>query len=86
MKHVDVSDLDYACDTPVLVLDLSVAGSGDVTASLVEYTYEANYDLIRTTSKKTGFLSGVSDETLRWIASYPDSMPCLETTEANRGR
>jgi choloylglycine hydrolase len=76
VKTVDLRELDYACDTPVLILDMAREAGGDATAAFTEYTREANYALVRTAYQKTDFLQSAPDERIRQLAAYPEMMPC----------
>ncbi len=80
VKHVDVSAFDYGCDTPVKILDLQAAVSGDVTASFTDYSYEANLGLIRRAFAGTEFLRSTPDDALQQLAAYPEAMRCQPPT------
>ncbi len=83
-RHVDMRAFDYDCETPVLILDLATAGSGDVRPDFEPYTEEANLRLIRASFSKTDFLRHVPDEQLRRIAAYPGQLPCVSGAIRNR--
>jgi choloylglycine hydrolase len=76
VRFIDLHSFDFSCDSPVTILDMGRACAGDVSPDFVEYTYEANYNLIRISYAETDFLQNVSEEALQWIARYPESMPC----------
>ncbi len=75
IRFFDFSKFDLSCDTPAKILDVS-AGEGDVTTLFSDYTYEANYDLIKKSFSETGFLRDVSEEVLQMRARYPENLPC----------
>ncbi|MBD3235209.1 MAG: linear amide C-N hydrolase [Candidatus Eisenbacteria bacterium] len=76
IKHLDLRNLDYVCGTPVRVLDLAQPEGGDASDAWEDYFREANLELIRTAYRKTEFLGEISDEAIRWMARYPETMPC----------
>jgi hypothetical protein len=49
---------------------------GDVSADFVEYSFEANYNLIVTSFGQTDFLQDTPDNVLKWVARYPESFHC----------
>jgi len=76
-RYVDFDAFNYSCTAPVKILDIAT-GEGDVTNDFVDYSYEANYDLISKSYADTPFLSNMSEETKQWIAKYPETLPCKE--------
>lgn len=78
VRHIDCSKFDYSCDEPVKILDIVIGQAGDVTDMFVDYTYEANYDLITRSYSGTEFLGGVPDSLRQMVARYPESLPCSE--------
>ena len=74
MRYFDLSSFDFSCKTPVKVLDINDALSGDVSSNFIDYTYEINRDLI----VKTTAIFGYTDEQIDNLASYPDSTVCTE--------
>jgi penicillin V acylase-like amidase (Ntn superfamily) len=76
VKHFDFSAFDFACGTQVRIVDLSAPLTGDVTRSFGDYTYEANYDLIRSAFRGTEFLRNIPDEALQRLARYPEGLQC----------
>ena len=78
IRYIDCSEFDYSCDEPVKILDIVIGQAGDVTDMFVDYTYEANYDLINRSYSGTEFLGGVPDSVRQMVARYPESLPCSE--------
>jgi hypothetical protein len=76
VKHFDVSAFDYGCDTPVKILDLRAPGTGDISSSFADYSYEANLKLIRSAFEGTEFLRGTPDDVLRQLGAAPEAMRC----------
>jgi choloylglycine hydrolase len=75
-RRIDLKRLDFACDAPVLVLDIDAGMTGDVTGLLEPYTYEANRALIGRTFAKTSFLDQTPDSALDYLSRYPGTTPC----------
>jgi penicillin V acylase-like amidase (Ntn superfamily) len=76
IRSFDTDTFDFACGSPVVVLDMSAAGAGDVAAGFKAYSRQANLDLIRAAFSKTEFLAGVPDEARVRLACYPESLRC----------
>jgi choloylglycine hydrolase len=76
VKTIDLADLDFACDTPVRMIDIDTAGAGNVRERWTDYTRAANRDLIGRAYGKTDFLKGVPPETLDLLAMYPEGARC----------
>ncbi|MDH4211511.1 MAG: linear amide C-N hydrolase [candidate division WOR-3 bacterium] len=78
VRYIEFDHFDYSCDKPVKVLDIITGNAGNVTGLFVDYTYEANYDLINRSYADTEFLQGVPDSLRVMVARYPENMPCSE--------
>ncbi len=76
IRTVDFGLLDFDCDSPVLLLDIDVGVSGDVTGKLEPYTTAANRRLVESAFRKTRFLAGTPAPVVDIIASFPDTIPC----------
>jgi hypothetical protein len=77
-KSVKFAEFDFACGTPVMVIDINRGGQGDVSHSFIEYTERANYDIIKTAFANTYFLRDTNDDYIRAIAMYPSSLQCVK--------
>lgn len=75
-RMIDLTRLDFSCESPVLVLDIDAGASGDVTGSLERYTYEANRDLVGRAFSKTSFLTDTPASVLDILSRYPETTPC----------
>ena len=78
VRYVDLAALDFSCETPVRVLDVDQCAGGDVTASFVDYTYNANEDLIKRACRGTPFLKNTSAARIRQWAGYAGRFRCVE--------
>jgi penicillin V acylase-like amidase (Ntn superfamily) len=78
IRYIDVKAFDYSCDKPVKILDIVEGKAGNVTDRFVDYTYEANYDLINRSYSDTEFLRDTPDNIREIVARYPQSLSCKE--------
>jgi choloylglycine hydrolase len=78
LRRVYLKRLDFSCKTPVKVLDINAALSGDVTNKFLDYTQRINRSLIGNAFKKTYFLSDRPVEEIDRISRYPESTLCNE--------
>ena len=76
IRYIDLHSFDFSCQSPVKVMDINLAGSGDMTDNFSDYTQQVNFDLIRHTFKETYFLSDINDDILEEISKYPESTTC----------
>jgi len=75
-RRVGLAGLDLSCATPVKMLDVTGAGSGDVTRDLTDYTRAANRALIEASFSKTPFLSSVPAAARDSAAAHPETSSC----------
>ena len=80
-RSVTLTRCDFNCDTPVRVLDINSALSGDVTGDLVPYTHELNRGLIDKAFGGTSFLKTVSPQTRESVARYPEGLECVGASQ-----
>lgn len=76
IKTIDAKAFDYSCGSKVKLFDMNAKGSGDVTASFVDYTRSANRDLIERAFNGTDFLKYLPDPFKDLLASYPEEFAC----------
>jgi choloylglycine hydrolase len=75
IRFVDALDFDYSCRTPLQILDMAV-GSGNITDDFSDYSFEANYRLLKKSYAGTSFLQNIPDQAIRENARYPESVRC----------
>jgi penicillin V acylase-like amidase (Ntn superfamily) len=76
IRHIDFDTLDFACGTPVKMLDLHENLSGDVSNDLVAYSHEMSFDHMANFVEKWGL-----DISVQWIETSLRRMerfPCVE--------
>jgi choloylglycine hydrolase len=85
-RSVALAGCDFDCDTPVRVLDINAALSGDVTTKFVTYTYDLNRRLIEQAFDGTSFLNAVSSQTRANVAAYPEGLECVGAAARDTGQ
>ncbi len=73
VRFVDFNRFDFRCRTPVKVLDISSGKGGDAGPLFSDYTFEANYELMRKTWRETDFLKNRPESQLKQAAQYPQT-------------
>ena len=77
LRHLYLKRLDFSCKTPVRVLDINAALSGDVTENFLDYTLQINRNLIENAYKRTYF-TDKTEEKIDRISRYPESTVCTQ--------
>lgn len=75
-RCVDLKELDFSCETPVMILDINRDLAGDVTGKFVEYSLERNRALINKAWRETPFLKDTPETLLEATAAYPNTCLC----------
>lgn len=77
IKSVDTKSFDYSCGSAVKIFDINAnASEEDVTAKFVNYTREANRDLIERSFVGTPFLKDTPATAKDYFASYAENFAC----------
>jgi choloylglycine hydrolase len=79
LRHLDLKDFDFSCQTQVEVFDLSSGDAGNVRSAFVPYTSSFNADLVN-------YIFGIykshgiptSDELIEKIIAFPESTICTD--------
>jgi penicillin V acylase-like amidase (Ntn superfamily) len=79
IRHLDFSQLDFACGTPVQMLDVHEELSGDVSDDLITYSHEVNFDHLVNVLEKLGV--DVPRDQVETLLQQVESYPCLEGKE-----
>jgi len=74
-RSVELDSFDFACETPVLVLDVDT-GAGAVDDLFIEYSYEINRELVGRVYGAVEFLQGLPTMALNYVAIYPERQTC----------
>jgi penicillin V acylase-like amidase (Ntn superfamily) len=67
IRSISLSTFDFSCTTPVKVLDVSTALSGDVSNSFVDYTKDIDLEMLR------GWMPQQPEDKINMYAAYPDN-------------
>ncbi len=76
VRSINFRQFDFSCGTPVKILDMLADLKGDVTGRFQDYTWEANYNLIKKSFSETSIAKGKSERALINLSKYPESLPC----------
>ena len=75
-KTLRLSDVDFACSAPMMMIDVNTPAAGDVSARLVRYTPQANLDLLLESYAATSFLRGTPRADIEADASHGEASRC----------
>jgi choloylglycine hydrolase len=78
IRYVDLGPLDFSCRTPVQMMDINKRAAGDVTGKFMNYTSEANRELVGKAFDVFWFLRRHRDKALDILSNYPDTTVCAE--------
>lgn len=76
VRTINTKDFDYACSMPVKSFDINTNYAGDITSKFIDYTRNANRDLIEKTFNGTPFLKAIPKYYRDLAASYPEEFAC----------
>src|SRR5512138_1381397 len=76
IRTVDFSAFDFSCASPVRIFNIFSGSAGNVNGLFVDYSLQANRDLIMRTWSQTPGLSEQPPEMLNRAAAYPESFIC----------
>jgi hypothetical protein len=76
IRSIDFRRFDFSCGTPVKILDMLAHLKGDVASQFQDYTWEANYNLIKKSFSETSFLKDTPEAALNNLSRYPESLHC----------
>ena len=75
-RVINMRRLAYACQTPVLLIDINASFSGDITNRFEIYTRQKNRDLIENAFRQTAFLRNTPKTALDRLADFAETMTC----------
>lgn len=78
IKYIDLTDVNFSSDSPVMIQNINLDLRGDVTNHFIEYTTEANLSLLEKVYSKTPFLENISSETIERMSRYPESIKPMD--------
>jgi Linear amide C-N hydrolases, choloylglycine hydrolase family len=74
-RSLRFASLDFACATPVKVLDIHT-GTGDIAKRLTDYTRAQNLALVRRSIRETSFTRETPDADIETSAKWPEKSVC----------
>jgi hypothetical protein len=88
IRHLDFSQLDFSCATPVQMLDVHEELSGDVSDDLVPYSRKVSLDHLVNVLGQFGY--DTPRDEMAGLLQQMEDYPCLEgkenvTSQASRG-
>jgi choloylglycine hydrolase len=81
IRRFKVTSFDFSCGTPMKMLNVTAAGTGDVAAAFVDYSSAANRAVVEASYTKTPFLPGTSDTERTTIADHADATSVCAVTD-----
>lgn len=76
VRYLDLDSVDFACATPVQVVDVNAAHAGDVSKHLTDYSPDINRSLVRAAFTETEFLRATPADAVEALARYPEGTAC----------
>lgn len=80
VRHVNLQSFDFACASPVKILDVNADISGNIAAQFFNYTTEANRRLVMASFQSSPFTKHIPVSALEKIAKHPESSSCRHLT------
>jgi choloylglycine hydrolase len=79
-KIISLEDLDFSCESPVLMLPVNTEAAGNMSRSFVDYDGQKNRELLVSVFgqlKKAGEIDGQpADDIIQKMADYPETCRC----------
>ena len=75
IRSFGLNSFDFACSTPVKVMDMGIDVSGDIADQFIDYSYQANRNHLRSIYLKSYF-SKLPDHILDRFSGYPETTFC----------
>jgi choloylglycine hydrolase len=72
IRRLSVTSFDFSCRTPIKMIDIATAGSGDVSTLVVDYSPAASQTVAEAAYAKTPFFRGVSETERTAFAQHAD--------------
>ena len=75
---MDLKNIDFQCQSPMLVLDINETGQGDVSHKIKPYHRGINREFIKNAFLKTPFIKKAPKQILDYRSMYPETYQCME--------
>jgi len=76
VRHANLQSFDFACASPVKILDVNADISGNIASQFSNYTTEANRQLVMVSFQNSPFTKHIPVSALEEIARHPESSSC----------
>jgi penicillin V acylase-like amidase (Ntn superfamily) len=76
IKRVDFAKFSFSCDTPVKVLNINAAQSGDVSQRFIKYSTSINRNLVQQSYRNTPFLTNTPEAEIDVVSKHPETFSC----------
>ncbi len=76
VKNLELGSLDFSCSSPVKMIDINSDLEGNINASMTDYSYDSNRQLIEDSYDGVDFLRNTGSEERDLSASYPEKLKC----------
>jgi choloylglycine hydrolase len=80
VRHVNLQSFDFACASPVKILDVNADISGNIASHFSNYTTAANRQLVMASFQNSPFTKHIPVSALEEIAKHPESSSCRHLT------
>jgi len=81
IKNIDFALLDFNCSSPVVMIDINSNLEGNINSNMIEYSSQANRDLIESSYNKVDFLRNIPADYRNEASSYPEKLNCRTKSE-----
>jgi len=81
IRIINMSDFEFGCSTPVMVLDMNRDLKGDTFEYFTEYSPEINRNLVFSVISiynEVGFMEEISPMAQEFLANYPATVGCKQ--------
>ena len=79
IKFIDLQKINFACSSPVVVLDMNLATTGNVTNEFIAYTPQGNRDRLNTPAIKQIYAEKIiPSHMFDSVSEYPASTTCKQ--------
>jgi len=81
IKNIEFASLDFNCSSPVVMIDINSNLEGNINSNMIEYSSQANRDLIEGSYNKVDFLRNIPADYRNEASAYPEKLNCRSKSE-----
>jgi choloylglycine hydrolase len=78
VRTLDLAKFDFSCSTPMKMMDINAAGSGDVSGAMLNYNEAGNRMLLQAAMSETRLTSSLPSSVMEAIARHAESATCAK--------